>query len=274
MKTQPKMLSPRATTQIRLKRKIHRVLTRLGLRTSAASDPKALNEVLLTTRSGALRPFHFRNSHADIEVIRQIFADEDYSLARLRRESELNETYQAILASGKTPLILDCGSNIGASCVWFSDVFPQAHIACFEPNNGNFAVLSKNVAGLNVEPHCAAIGSTTGTCAIVDPGEGEWGYRAEAGTPGTCPLVSMSEFVAGKVAAGYVPFIAKIDIEGGEADLFSQTVEWADAFARLIVELHDWLLPKEGTSHSFLAYVGSRNRDFIHIGENVFSIRN
>ena len=84
----------------------------------------------------------------------------------------------------------------------------------------------------------------------------------------------MSEFVAGKVAAGYVPFIAKIDIEGGEADLFSQTVEWADAFALLIVELHDWLLPKEGTSHSFLAYVGSRNRDFIHIGENVFSIRN
>jgi len=38
--------------------------------------------------------------------------------------------------------------------------------------------------------------------------------------------------------------------------------------------LHDWLLPGQGTSRSFLKCMAALDRDFVHIGENVFSIRN
>lgn len=33
-------------------------------------------------------------------------------------------------------------------------------------------------------------------------------------------------------------------------------------------------MPDEGTSRSFLQCVATRDRDFVHIGENIFSIRN
>jgi hypothetical protein len=38
------------------------------------------------------------------------------------------------------------------------------------------------------------------------------------------------------------------------------------------VELHDWLLPKAGTSCSFLHCAGQHDRDFVVVGENIFSI--
>jgi hypothetical protein len=80
--------------------------------------------------------------------------------------------------------------------------------------------------------------------------------------------------VAEERAAGRVPFIAKIDIEGGEAELFAAETGWVDQFPLLIVELHDWLLPRAGTSRSFLRCVAGLDRDFVYLGENVFSIAN
>jgi hypothetical protein len=87
-------------------------------------------------------------------------------------------------------------------------------------------------------------------------------------------MMAMSRVVEEKRSAGAVPFIAKIDIEGAERDLFQEPTAWVDHFPLLIVELHDWLLPKQRTSEPFLKCVSQRDRDFVHIGENVFSIRN
>ena len=84
----------------------------------------------------------------------------------------------------------------------------------------------------------------------------------------------MAGLVAAKMAEGYTPFLAKIDIEGAEADLFSRDTDWIDQFPLIIVELHDWLLPKQGTSRNFLRCIAARNRDFVYLGENIFSIRN
>lgn len=73
---------------------------------------------------------------------------------------------------------------------------------------------------------------------------------------------------------GFEPYIAKIDIEGGEEALFSCDTEWVDRFPLLIIELHDWLLPRSGSSRNFLSCVARRDRDFVYLGENVFPIRN
>ena len=70
------------------------------------------------------------------------------------------------------------------------------------------------------------------------------------------------------------PFIVKIDIEGFEAELFSRNLEWLDRFYVLIIELHDWMLPRQRSSQSFLRAIGALDRDFLYAGENVFSIAN
>ena len=47
-------------------------------------------------------------------------------------------------------------------------------------------------------------------------------------------------------------FVVDGDIEGFEKDLFSQNTEWVQLFPLLIIELHDWMLPREANSEIFL----------------------
>jgi FkbM family methyltransferase len=224
--------------------------------------------------NGGQRPFFHRGSPADLGVIRQMFQNHDYSLSRLQRGKELQALYESLARGGKKPFILDAGANIGASVCWFAISFPESHIAAFEPDAANFELLRRNTTGLNVDPQNAALGAADGKASIVDPGLGEWGYRAEIDMKGPIELCSISRIVSGKCSKGLSPFIAKIDIEGGEKDLFREPNNWINQFPLLIVELHDWLLPRQGTSRSFLECISKADRDFVHVGENIFSIRN
>lgn len=226
--------------------------------------------ITLNMSDGGSRPFYHRGTRADLGVLAQMFKNQDYSLQRLRRGGELEAAGRALAR----PLILDGGANIGASVCWFARSFPASHIVAFEPDPANFDLLRRNTEGLNVELHQAAIGARDGKVDLVDPGEGEWGYRTAGAADGSVPLVSISRVVAEKCAAGFAPFIAKIDIEGGEADLFAPPTDWVDRFPLMMVELHDWLMPGQGTSRTFLQCIAARDRDFVHIGENIFSIRN
>jgi FkbM family methyltransferase len=221
-------------------------------------------------RDGTARSFWRRDTEADRRVVEQIFRDRDYSLKPLRRCGEL----LALAGAMARPLVIDAGANIGASVCWFARAFPNSHIVAFEPDPENFALLQRNTEGLDVELHQVAVGGHDGAVRLVDPGEGAWGYRTEPDANGEVPLVSIARVVAEKAASGFTPLLAKIDIEGGEADLFVPPADWVDAFPLLVVELHDWLMPGQGTSRTFLQCVAARDRDFVHLGENVFSIRN
>ena len=132
-----------------------------------------------------------------------------------------------------------------------------------------------NINNLNV-----ALSSTDGEMHVIDPGEGAWGFRtsncsdnSEINAVEKVRSISM-ETLINSVRDNISPFIAKIDIEGGEDDLFSQNIGWVDNFPLLIVELHDWLLPGQAKSTNFLHCVATLKRDFVYIGENVFSIKN
>ncbi len=236
--------------------------------------PSGLQEIPLILPNGAVRPFFHRGSRSDLGAITQIFSQHDYSLDRLQRQQDLLDYYAASLEAGKTPLIIDAGANIGAAAVWFATMFPLAHVIAFEPDADNFRLLALNGQGLAVTPVQAAVGGADGRAALLDPGQGEWGYRTRADPDGACAMVALARVVAEQVAAGFAPFIAKIDIEGGEDELFRHDTGWVSDFPLLIVELHDWLMPKAGTSRSFLRCVAGLDRDFVHINENVFSVRN
>src|SRR6202000_2800973 len=157
-----------------------------------------------------------RGTPADKNVIRQMFQYEDYSFNHLKRGTELIEMYNAL----DRPLIIDAGANIGASVCWFQKGFPRAHVVAFEPEDHNFELLRTNTSDLNVELHHSAVGATEGTVALIDPGQGEWGYQTRDDNTANVKRESLARVIASKIAEGFVPFIAKIDIEGGEDDLF------------------------------------------------------
>jgi len=175
----------------------------------------------------------------------------------------------------RRPLVVDAGANIGASSVYFAIKIPSASVVAIEPATSNVDVLRRNVEGLDVEVMRAALSSHTGASKIVDPGLGHWGMRTEAVPHGSGDVtnITISELL-GTHEAGLFPFLVKIDIEGAEKDVFSANTEWIPRTAVIMVELHDWLLPKQGTALPFLQAIRQFDRDFILSGDTVVSISN
>lgn len=224
------------------------------------------------------RPFAYRPQTSDESVIGQIFTNSDYHIGRLQRVQDLVECHNYIVAQGKAPLVVDAGANIGASAVFFCGMFPSCRVVAIEPEGENYELLATNTHGLSVECMHAAVSSAPGQVTVVNPNIGNWGYRTEAAPTGethaveSVPCVTISDIYAARQEC--LPFIVKIDIEGGEADLFATNTEWVAATPLLIIELHDWMLTGSANSRNFLKCVSQLDRDFIHIGENVFSISN
>lgn len=60
----------------------------------------------------------------------------------------------------KPKIILDIGANIGITSLWLNRQFPDAKIYSFEPMPDNFAILRKNIAGIeNIQAFNYALGN-------------------------------------------------------------------------------------------------------------------
>ena len=184
--------------------------------------------------------------------------------------------YKSIQSQNKVPLIIDCGANIGLSARHFATTFPQSMVIAIEPEKNNFSMMKKNCSGLkNVELLNKAVGNVDGYVNIKDSDVDNNAFRTSRNEngEGNIEVISIKSILSSHNEI--VPFIGKIDIEGFEEDLFSNHTEWVEKFTLLIIETHDWMLPKQGNSHNFLKVISKQDRDFIHYkGENIFSISN
>jgi FkbM family methyltransferase len=224
------------------------------------------------------RTFLYRKGTSDMGAIVQVLKNGDYNFGRLQRAGDLSTHYERLHEAGKRPLIIDAGANIGAASVYFGYSFPKAQIVAIEPERSNFDLLAANTAGLSVECIHGALGPEAGTVNVVDTGRGHWGFQVSAGQPSQAAADAVECVTINDIYARYgdtvAPFIAKIDIEGSEAELFASNTGWVARTPVIIIELHDWMLPGTANSRSFLECVGRQNRDFVYIGENIFSIDN
>jgi FkbM family methyltransferase len=204
----------------------------------------------------------------------QVFMAGQYDLRRLARCQDLLVEAEEQQARGRKPLIVDAGANIGAATIYFSFLFPAAHIIALEPAPENFALLQCNTQGLDVVCLEAALASHAMKVSVHDVGAGFWGYRTEATEgPGGVPAVSIGEIYAG-CSSSHFPFLVKIDVEGAEEEIFSAHTEWVQETPLVIIELHDWMLPGRRSAQNFLRCIAALDRDFVQHSENIFSIRN
>jgi len=211
----------------------------------------------------------------DYRVIKQIFSDNDYGIEKLARCSEIQAWYQKIINDGKEPLIIDCGGNSGMATRFFSETYHMAKIVYIEPVMDNYQMaIINNQQNPKLEFINSAIGSRVAKADINDPGQGNWGFRVEENETGSVEIISVDSILEKVELSNAVPFIIKIDIEGFEENLFSENVDWIDRFPLMIIELHDWMLPRKANSKNFLIQISKRNRDFVFFAENVFSISN
>ena len=216
---------------------------------------------------------HRRASESDAHAILQCFAQAQYDMPGGTQRVALQRTYEQIVASGRKPLIVDCGANIGASVAWFAERFPAARIVAVEPAPGNCELLRRNTVGLDVEVREAGIAAEDGYAFLVNPTGEDMSFQLSGSGTGTpVPLNSVRTILSDNPDT--IPFLLKIDIEGGEKNLFTGDTSAIDSFPLIIMEPHDWMFAGDSISREFFRFHVAAGRDFTMKHENVASIAN
>lgn len=151
-------------------------------------------------------------------------------------------------ADSDAPKIIDCGSNIGLSVLFFKQLYPKATIVAFEPDPETCEVLRANIAqnGLHgVEVHNKALQPCQGPvelyCDPKLPGalrmstvKGRWGN-----VPRQVEGVRLSDYVDGPV--DYL----KMDIEGSECAVLEELARAGKlgCIKQMLVEYHHHVPP-------------------------------
>jgi FkbM family methyltransferase len=141
---------------------------------------------------------------------------------------------------GNPRTIIDAGAHIGLASVYLATRFPDAEIVVIEPNDGNFAVLERNLGGRsNVRLHRGGLWSHKTTLEIENPADSGWEFRLRDGH-------GVEAFTVDELAARY-SFnridLLKIDIEGAEVEVLSTAAAWISRVNTLAIELHDRFRP-------------------------------
>lgn len=231
-------------------------------------------------QSGECFELTVRRGTSDLATMLQIFVNEMFSLQQLTRLEDLRSFYLEIDAMGNAPLIVDLGANAGYASRYFSESFPAAKIIAVEPMPSNAELARINNPDTErVIVLEKAVSCTNGTVALVnETGRMDSFMTTKITSDSSSPptnCVTVNELLKANFSGRLgVPFIAKIDIEGFEDDLFQKNIEWVDQFPLLIVELHDWMLPQKRSAANFLKAIAPLDRDFVFYGEHVFSIAN
>ena len=133
--------------------------------------------------------------------------------------------------------ILDLGANVGAAAAFLSLRFPEAALLAVEPNPATYEVLCENLR--------RAVPRGRALRAAVVPRDGS--YRIEPGrTPsggqvvatdggGDDPAAEFETLTIGELLDREMPGgvdLMKVDIEGGEADLFAAAADWGRGSGR------------------------------------------
>src|SRR5262249_25145134 len=201
----------------------------------------------------------------------QIFIDRAYELSHWpEHERAIRACYEGALARGQTPVIVDCGAHIGLAAVWFSARFPKARIFAVEPAKENFEILRRNALPYqSISPIHAAVSDHEAKVCLVNAESEPWAWKAMEGDSGDVPTVTIPDLLSREPNS--VALIVKIDIEGGEIELFRSNVEWIEQVALIVIELHDWQGGWRGTGHAVFSRLGKHPRDYMQRGENMFS---
>lgn len=171
-------------------------------------------------RSG--KTIHYRLNKGDLWSMREVLLDECYRFPGEIRPS----------------VVLDLGGNIGLTSLWFDTWFKPKNLVLVEPFPENVRLARKNLSqcdGVVVLVE-AAVGSRDGFAefsASVDSNRGSVSF----GVNGKTRVLSIPTLID-ETKIGPRIDLLKVDIEGGEAELFSGNLEWLDGVQNIIVEFH------------------------------------
>lgn len=165
---------------------------------------------------------------------KEIFVDESYGF--------LSETEQ--------PYILDCGANLGLSCLYFKQIYPEAKIIAFEADPKIAKVLRKNLENNHaedIEVIAQAVWSHPEGVAMHLAGADVSSVHGK-GEKVAVPSIRLKDYL---VEASQVDML-KIDIEGAELEVVQDCRGELQKVKNLFVEYHSFSGEKQNL-HKLLA---------------------
>ena len=139
----------------------------------------------------------------------------------------------------KQPVIFDCGANIGISCLFFKEEYPQAIIHAFEPDPTIFKVLSENLQRnqiTDVQLYNAAVWKKEETLEFSSEGA-DGGALATGGTQ-TVKVKAIR--LKDKIEAVGEIDLLKIDVEGAEVEVMRDCADALGKVQNIFVEYHSF----------------------------------
>ena len=198
-----------------------------------------------------------RTDTSDINIFEQVFVDSEYEFLRGR----------------KLDTIIDAGANIGLASVCFKQINPQAKIIALEPESSNFELLAKNLSAYDqVTPLKMGLWNKATFLKIANPEGVKSGFRlAEVDADDADIETTTVDALIDQLGVDTVDLL-KIDIEGGEVELFADKPQWLSRVRMLVIELHDRQVT--GCSRALYAAVDPYVEAEYRYGENIVLILN
>jgi FkbM family methyltransferase len=152
---------------------------------------------------------------------RSIFVEHQYAFRREEVE--------------RLPRILDCGSNIGVSAIWFARTCPSAAITCFEPDPALCRCLAANLTAAGLRERVAVVDAAVWHRAEdqvrFTPDGADGGHISPEGHA-SVRTVRLADYLVEPVG------LLKMDIEGAELDVLLDCAGGLRHVSQLILEYH------------------------------------
>ena len=156
------------------------------------------------------------------EQFKEIFVDEGYNF-----KSDTDH-----------PVIIDCGSNIGMSCLYYKEIYPKAKIYAFEADAGLASIAKENLYNNNIYDvevnNCAVWVNNEGVEFSGDGADG--GSLYGNGEKCNVPSVRLKDILC---KYSKIDFL-KIDIEGAEYDVLQDCGESLGNVQNMFIEYHSF----------------------------------
>ena len=175
---------------------------------------------------------YYRNQEELARIVDEVFGRQEYTFTN----------------SNAQPFIVDCGSHIGISILYFKSLYPDAEIVGFEPNPENFNILQKNLFTNNitrVRTINAALSSKNGKSTLKTSTETTspwtWGDTIIdnlRGDDSGNKLVEVRTVRLSSYLDKPVDFL-KIDVEGSEQTILTDIKSKLQLVDQVSLEFHD-----------------------------------
>ena len=138
------------------------------------------------------------------------------------------------------PVIIDCGSNIGLSVIYFKKLYPKAKIIAFEADPDIYQVQSENLKRFkDIELKNKAVWIDNKGVQL-HPNQADGGYVSQEGEVNV-----KSERLRDVLSSLKKIDLLKLDVEGAEFDLIEDCKEHLSQVEKLFVEIHTFKNEKQ-----------------------------